>query len=134
MNDGAKPFLESMLCVDPYSFTETESKRSQELLYITYHTAQKYHVEFGMPKTKYLRSGKSKNQIELNIGGRVIEETEKYTYLGEVMNKHMKLSDHIRTIGGKVEAAYQTIVAVAEDQNFKNIKMECVWKLVKYLS
>ena len=43
----------------------------------------------------------------------------------------MNMKTHIKGIQGKVEAAYQTIVAVAEDQNFKNIKMECIWKLIQ---
>ena len=61
----------------------------------------------------------------------MIEETDLYTYLGEVNNKAMNLKDQIKNIEGKVEAAYQTIVAVTEDQDFKSIKMECIWKLVK---
>ena len=60
-----------------------------------------------------------------------MEETDKYTYLGEVINKNLNLKDQIKNIEQKVEAAYQTMVAIAEDQNFKNIKMECIWKLVK---
>ena len=84
-----------------------------------------------MSKTKFLRIGKSKQKVELKIGKDVIDETDKYTYLGEVNNKSMNLKDHIKNIEGKSEAAYQTIIAVTEDQNFKNIKMECIWKLIK---
>ena len=43
----------------------------------------------------------------------------------------MNLKDQIKNIESKVEAAYQTVIAIAEDQNFKDIKMECIWKLVK---
>ena len=128
---GTNTRIPCLLWMDDVVLTETETKRSQELLDKTNHTSQKYHVEFGMPKTKYLRSGRPKKQIELKIGEKNIDETEKYTYLGEVINKGMNLKLHIRTMRGKVEAAYQTIVAVAEDQNFKNIKMECIWKLVQ---
>ena len=42
----------------------------------------------------------------------------------------MNLSDHIKLVEGKVEAAYQTILAVAEDREFKGIQMRCIWKLV----
>ena len=104
---------------------------AQELLNRTYDISQKYHVEFGMPKTKYMRTSQSKKRIELNIGGRVIDETDKYTYLGEIINKRMTLKDHINNLEGKVEAAYRTILAIAGDQSFKNVSMECIWKLVK---
>ena len=41
------------------------------------------------------------------------------------------MKDQIKSIESKVEAAYQTLIAITEDQNFKSIKMECIWKLVK---
>ena len=68
---------------------------------MTDHTSKKYHVEFGMPKTKYLRPGKTRNKIELKLGDNVIEETDKYTYLGEVNNKNMNLKDQIKTLREK---------------------------------
>ena len=123
-----------LLWMDDVLLAETNIERKQDLLDLTDHTSKKYHVEFGMPKTKFLRPGKSNTnnkKIELKLGENTIEETEKYTYLGEVNNRGMNLKDQIKSIEGKVEAAYQTLVAVAEDQNFKTIKMECIWKLVK---
>ena len=60
-----------------------------------------------------------------------IEETDKYAYLGERNNKRMNFTDHIKLVDGKVEAAYQTILAVAEDRECKGIQMKCIWKLVK---
>ena len=128
---GSDTRVPCLLWMDDVLLVETDEKKSQELLDITDHTSKKYHVEFGMPKTKYLRPGKNKNEIQLKIGQNTIEETEKYTYLGEVNNRSMNLKDQIKSIEGKVEAAYQTIIAVAEDQNFKGIKMECIWKLVR---
>ena len=120
-----------LLWMDDVVLAETNEKSTQKLLDCTDHTSKKYHVEFGMPKTKYLRTGNPKNKIELKIAGKTIEETDKYVYLGEVNNKAMNLSNQIKGIEGKVEAAYQTIIAVAEDRNFKNIKMECIWKLIQ---
>ena len=67
----------------------------------------------------------------MKIGDRVIEETDKYTYLGEVNNKCMNLKDHIKNVEGKVEGAYQTLIAVTEDREFKGIQMESVWKLIQ---
>ena len=120
-----------LLWMDDVVLADTNVNKSQELLNKTDHTSKKYHIEFGMPKTKYLRTGNSKEAIELKLGDRIIDETDKYTYLGEINNKNMNLKDQIKSIESKVEAAYQTLIAIAEDQNFKNIKMECIWKLVK---
>ena len=128
---GSDTSIPCLLWMDDVLLADTNPQRKQELLNLTDHTSKKYHVEFGMPKTKYLRPGKTKQEIELKIGDNVVEETDKYTYLGEVNNKAMNLKDQIKNIEGKVEAAYQTLVAVAEDQNFKGIKMKCIWKLVK---
>ena len=33
---------------------------------------------------------------------------------------------------GKVEAAYQTILHIAKDKNFKGLKMAIIWKLITY--
>ena len=128
---GTDTRIPCLLWMDDVVLAETGDDKSQELLNSTDHTSKKYHVEFGMPKTKYLRTGKPRNKIELKIGENTIEETEKYTYLGEVNNQRMNLKDQIKNIEGKTEAAYQTILAIAEDQNFKDIKMECIWKLVR---
>merc|ERR1712079_686393 len=83
-----------------------------------------------MPKTKYLRTSRKKEEIELKLGDRRIEETDKYTYLGEVNNKCMNLKDHIKQLEGKVESSYQTLLAVAEDREFKGIQLQCIWKLI----
>ena len=128
---GSDTRIPCLLWMDDVLLIETTRENNQALLNITDNTSKKYHIEFGMPKTKYLRPGKSKTPIELKIGDNIIDETDRYTYLGEVNNKGMNLKDQIKNIESKVEAAYQTIVAIAEDSNFKTIKMECIWKLVK---
>ena len=94
---------------------ETTPTKSQKQLDITNETSLKYHVEYGMAKTKHLRTGKKKEPITLKLGNQTVEETDKYTYLGEVNNRLMNLKDQIKMIEGKVEGAYQTIITVAED-------------------
>ena len=122
--------IPSLLWMDDVVLIENKTKNAQELLNVTDNVSKKYHVEFGMPKTKYLRASKKKEKIELKIGENVIEETDKYTYLGEINNKLMNLKDQIKSIEGKVEAAYQTMITIAEDREFKGIQMECIWQLV----
>ena len=117
--------------MDDVVLAETKVENVQKELDITNHTSLKYHVEYGMPKTKYLRISKNNKPIKLNLGHQTIEETEKYTYLGEVNNRRMNMSDQITATEGKLEAAYQTLIAVTEDREFKSIKMQAIWTLVE---
>ena len=119
-----------LLWMDDVLLIEQKKAEMQKLLDITYDTSQKYHVEFGMSKTNFLRTSKKKGKMDLKIGNKSIEETDKYQYLGEINNKNMNLSDQIKRIEGKVEAAFQTILTVTEDRDFKGIKMESIWKLI----
>ena len=84
-----------------------------------------------MPKTKYLRVSRNKDPITLRLGHQTIEETNKYTYLGEINNRNMNMKEQIKSIEGKVEAAYQTLIAITEDREFKSIKMQAVWTLLE---
>ena len=70
-------------------------------------------------------------QTELKLGDMDIEETDKHKYLGEIINNKGNLEDHIKMLEGKVEAAYQTILHIAKDKNFKGLKMAIIWKLVE---
>ena len=127
---GTNTTIPCLLWMDDVVLAETEPKRTQEELDITNHISQKYHVEYGMPKTKYLRTRGSSEPLQLKLGDRNIDETEKYTYLGEINNRKMNLTDQIKNINSKAEAAYQTLLAVTEDRDFRGIKMASVWLLV----
>ena len=120
-----------LLWMDDVVLAETTAENTQKELDITNHTSMKFHVEYGMPKTKYLRVGKKKEPIDLKLGPKPIEQTEKYTYLGEINNQKMNMTEQITAVEGKVEAAYQTLIAVAEDREFKKIKMHAIWTLVQ---
>ena len=128
--NGTQEKIPCLLWMDDVVLAETTQKNAQKLLNVTNDTSQRYHVEFGMPKTKYLRAVKAQGTIELKLGERIIEETDKYTYLGEVNNKKMNLQEQIKNIEIKIELAYQTLITIAEDREFKKIRMEAIWKLV----
>ena len=40
-------------------------------------------------------------------------------------------TDQIKTIKSKTEAAFQTILHLARDRNFKGIEMDIIWKLIE---
>ena len=55
-----------LLWMDDVVLAETKEDLAQKQLDITQHVSQKYHVEYGMAKTKYLRIGKSKKNNQTN--------------------------------------------------------------------
>ena len=73
----------------------------------------------------------SKLETHLKLGNIALKKTDKYIYLGEMMNNKGNMEDHIHMIEGKVEAAYQIILHIAKDNNFKFIKMGVIWKLLE---
>ena len=101
------------------------------MLDTTDETANRYHVEFGEPKSKILKIGKTTNPKEFSLGELVLKYTEKYKYLGETFNTKGNLSDHIAEIKGKAEAAYQTLLSIAGNKYFHNIEMKIIWKMIE---
>ena len=47
------------------------------------------------------------------------------------MNTKCNLTDQIKAISSKTEAAFQTILMLAHDSNFDGIQMELIWKLLE---
>ena len=49
-----------------------------------------------------------------------LDLTTTYKYLGEMINDKTNLKDQIAQLERKLEAAYQTILAIAGDRHFRN--------------
>jgi hypothetical protein len=136
-----------LLWMDDVVLMSTERTEIQEMLNIADDMAKRYHIEYGKEKSKLLiigekrkkgkDNGTEQNQPEpitkdkLTLGHMEIERTEKYKYLGEIINDRSTLENQIQEIKKKTEAAYQTILLIAGDQNFRNIEMGTVWKLLE---
>ena len=61
----------------------------------------------------------------------VIETTNKYKYLGEIIQDKMSLENNITEARGQSEGALQTILAITGDPAIKGIQMDTIWKLVE---
>ena len=127
---GTEIVVPSLLWMDDVAITTTSIQETQKLLDITEDTSLKYHIQYGQEKSQALAVGKSKSPLKLKMGPMELKETDKYKYLGEMNNRKMNLEDQINNIEGKVEAAYQTMLTIAEDREFKNVKMEAIWTLL----
>ena len=93
--------------------------------------AGKYHIEFGEEKSNVMKIGRSKNNPEFTLGDMNLKYTDKYKYLGYIQNNKNNLEDHIKALKGKVENAYQTLLAIAGNKNFNNIEMQTIWELTQ---
>ena len=64
------------------------------------------------------------------LGQMTLDLTTTYKCRGEMINDKTNLKDQIAQPERKLEAAYQTILAIAGDCHFRNTQMETIWKLV----
>ena len=119
--------------VDDIVGAATDPKELQKILDVINEIANRYRIEFGQSKSKVLIIGGNDDTPKPNfkLGDMTLEYTDKYKYLGEMINSSNTLQDQIKEITGKTEAAYQTILTVAQDRVFKNIELDVIWRLVE---
>ena len=117
--------------MDDVALISNNKKEMQKMLDITDRTAKEYHIKFGEGKSKVLKLGKQKEEEKFKLGDMSLEYTDKYKYLGITINNKNNMTDQIKEMKSKTEAAFQTILHLARDRDFKGIEMEIIWKLVE---
>ena len=124
----------SLLWVDDVLLITTDSKEFQKSLDITNETSNKYHVEYGEPKSNVLKikhtRAKKENET-FNLGEMQLKNSRIYKYLGLLQNDKNNLDDHMNSIKGKTEAAYQKMMALTGNSDFMQIEMETIWTVVQ---
>ena len=60
-----------------------------------------------------------------------LKPTTKYKYLGLIQNIKNNLEDHYSAIKGKLEGAYQKMIALIGNSAFSGIEMETIWTVVE---
>ena len=123
--------LGCLLWMDDVILASLDPKEIQTMLDITNKTAGKYHIEFGKEKSKAMIIGATKQKPELRLGDMILEYCDKYKYLGLIQNNKNNMKDHIASMKSKVEGAYQTIMAIAGNRQFKEIEMKAIWELIE---
>lgn len=119
----------ALIWMDDVIFLSEDPEELQKMLDIADKVAKKYHMEYGPDKSKVMVVGKTNNLPQFHLGKMDLEYTDKYKYLGKLLNNKWNLSDHIKETKGKVEAAYQTILHIAHDRKFRNMELDVIWKL-----
>ena len=125
------PESKCLLWVDDVAIITNNIKDQKTMLQITEEIADKYRIKFGENKTKLLQIGKKQEAHTLTINNFKIENTANYKYLGETINTKNNIDDHIKGIEQKTEAALQTILYIATDDNFRGIQMYTIWTLLE---
>ena len=97
------------------------------MLDITDEMAGRYHIEFGEDKSKVMKIGRPSAKPTFWLGNMELAYCDQYKYLGVIKNDKNNLKSHIKGLKGKVEAAYQTILAITGNRDFREIK----WKQYK---
>ena len=125
--------IPALLWVDDIVGAETEPLKVQTILNIIDDLASMYRIEFGEDKSKIMVVGGNANtpRPDFFMGDMKLEYCESYKYLGEHLNSKNNMDDHIKETKRKVEAAYQTILTVSHDRNFRGIQLETIWKLLE---
>ena len=83
---NTEEYIGCLLWMDDVALVTENHKDLQEMLNITHDVANKYHIEFGMAKSKILKIGKTKEKPPLYLGDNELEYVQTYKYLGEAMN------------------------------------------------
>lgn len=132
---GTDSRINTLLWMDDVALIADNLEDLRKLVDNTDYIANKYHISFGKDKSKILKIGGDPNNREpykkIYLGKMELEYTDKYKYLGLIMNNKLNLKDHLQTIKGKTEAAYQTILNLLYNKAFRNIQMKTAWKLLE---
>ena len=120
-----------LLWMDDVVLIADTEKELKEMLSTTKRIADNYHIVFGEAKSKVMTTNKKHEEKTITMGDVKLEPTEKYKYLGEIINNRQNVKDQIEETRKKAEGALQTILTIAGDPTLKNIEMEVVWKLVE---
>ena len=137
LHDGVHPneqgmYIDStcLLWVDDAAIITNNIEDQQTLLSITNNTANKYRIQFGQEKSKLLIIGKDNINPTIKLGDMTINPSKTYKYLGETLNTK-NINDHIKEIERKTEAALQSALYIAGDDNYQGIEMETIWILIE---
>ena len=130
--EGTDTQIPSLLWVDDVLIMAETKEELQEMLNVINDIAAKYHIEFGMPKSNIMKvAGKEEAIVLMPLGEQAMTQTTKYKYLGYTQTSKNNLQEHLKATRGKTTGAYQKMLQVAGDEQFKNIELQTIWELIE---
>ena len=129
--------VSTLLWVDDVVLFEKDPKKLQEMLNKVDHVAKTYHLEFGESKSKVMKIGNSKDRPIIRLGEMELEYVEHYKYLGYIQEEKNTNETYVRSLKGKVEAAYQKSLALAPNPTLCLVEMRttletCIVPIITY--
>ena len=118
-----------LLWMDDVVLISDNENDLQTMLNITDEIAKHNKIKFGKEKSKIITTRKT--QTAFKLGDLTLEHAENYRYLGYTINPKNNNKCHIKTARGKAEMAYQTILKIMGNKNFRELEMKTAWKLLK---
>ena len=120
-----------LLWMDDVALISKNKEDMQKMLDITDEIAKKYRIKFGKEKSKVMKIGKKLVDHKFYLGDMELEYCEKYKYLGVTLSKDNKQMHYIMETKRKAEAAFNTILAITGNVDFKHIELKAIWKFVE---
>ena len=126
-NDSTK--IGCLLWMDDVVLISENPTELQEMLNIINEIGTKYRIKFGEEKSKIMKIGKKaqKCSTKFHLGEMTLEECSEYKYLGVMISQSRNLEKHLQDMKRKVEAAHNTIMAIAGSTDLKNIELKTIW-------
>jgi len=120
-----------LLWMDDVALIANNPEEMQEMLDITSEIGIKYRIKFGMEKSKVLKIGHKLPDRQFRLGDMNLEYCTKYKYLGIIMSNKNNQEEQLKEVRRKVEAAYNTILAIAGSVDLKGVEMKSIWEMVQ---
>ena len=126
---GNKNMPGCLLWMDDVVLIHHDKHIMQNMIDTTNEIANRYRIQFGQEKSKIMIVGKDKDDDNFKLGQMPLQKTDKYKYLGVILNNKGNLSDHLKQVKGKCEATTQTILDVARNRQLRGREMQTILKL-----
>ncbi len=128
---GTNLTISSLLWVDDLVLVETDPEKMRKALDIVETVAGKYHIKFGEQKSKAMEIGGKKKRPEFKLGEMELNYQNTYKYLGFLQSENNTIDDHLKSLKGKVEAAYQKTISLATNPTLKWVEMDTIWTTIE---
>ena len=118
-----------LLWMDDVALIADNPTELQEMLNITNEIGKKYRIKFGEEKSKIMKIGNKAKKYtgSFKLGEMTLEECTQYKYLGVILSENRNLEKHLHDTKRKVEAAFNTIMAIAGSTDLKNVELKTIW-------
>ena len=116
--------LASLLLMDDIILIANSQTQLQQMLDITDAFAREWHLSFNPSKSKVMIVGRGNRPHQIwKLGQLTLDETNRYTYLGEVISMDLTMHPHLIHLQQKQIAQLNRIHSAGSEESLSRIKM-----------